>query len=132
VLIPKPEPGQVRGIGLLEPIWKLISAVVNRRLMTAIKFHDDLHGFLPGRGTGTACLEAKLEAQLAFQSGRPLYHVYLDFSKAYDLIDRGSTLTILRDYGMGPRIIRLLEHFWDRHVVILHQQAFFGAPFPAR
>jgi len=48
VLIPKPEPGQVRGIGLLEPIWKLISVVVNHRLMMAIKFHDDLHGFLPG------------------------------------------------------------------------------------
>jgi len=29
VLIPKPEPGQVRGIGLLEPLWKLISAVIN-------------------------------------------------------------------------------------------------------
>ncbi len=87
MLIPKPEPRQVRGIGLLEPIWKLISAVVNRHLMTAIKFHDDLHGFLPGQGTGMACLEAKFEAQLAFWSGRPLYHVYLNFSKAYDLID---------------------------------------------
>jgi len=73
--------------------------------MTAIKFHDDLHGFLPGRGTGTACLEANLEAQLAFQSGCPLYHVYLDFSKAYDSIDQGSTLTILHNYGVGPWII---------------------------
>jgi len=81
---------------------------------------------------GTACLEAKLEAQLAFWSGHPLYHVYLDFSKAYNLIDHGSTLTILWDYGMGPRIIQLLEHFWDCHVVIPCQHAFFGAPFPAR
>ncbi len=66
VLIPKPEPGQVWGIGLLELLWKLISVEVNQCLMTAIKFHDELHGFLPGRGTGTACLGAKLEAQLAF------------------------------------------------------------------
>jgi len=36
VLIPKPEPGQVQGIGLLEPVWKLISAIVNRRLMSSI------------------------------------------------------------------------------------------------
>jgi len=132
VLIPKPEPGQVRGIGLLEPVWKLISAIVNRRLMSFICFHDDLHGFLPGRGTGTACLEAKLESQLAYRSGRPLYHVYLDFSKAYDSIDRASTLRILEDYGVGPRILRLLEHFWGRHVIIPRQHAFFGDPFPAR
>ena len=87
VLIPKPEPGQMRGIGLLEPVWKLISAVVNRRLMHSIQFHDDLHGFLPSRGTGTACLEAKLEAQLAIQGRCPLHHVYLDFAKAYDSLD---------------------------------------------
>jgi len=29
VLIPKPEPSQMRRIGLLEPVWKLISAIVN-------------------------------------------------------------------------------------------------------
>jgi len=132
VLIPKPEPRQVCGIGLLEPLWKLISAVMNWCLMMAIKFHDKIHGFLLGCGTGTACLEAKLGAQLALRSGCPLYHVYLDFSKAYDSIDCSSTLTILQDYGVGPWIIWLLEHFWDQHVVIPHQHAFFSTPFPAR
>jgi len=131
VLIPKPEAGQVRGIGLLEPIWKLISAIVNRRLMDHIKFHDDLHGFLPGRGTGTACLEAKLEAQLAFQSGNPLYQVYLDFAKAYDSLDCEHTLVILKDYGVGPNILRLIATFWDRHMVTPRQQRFYGTPFPA-
>jgi len=29
VLIPKPEPGQVHGIGLLKPVWKLILAIVH-------------------------------------------------------------------------------------------------------
>jgi len=131
VLIPKPEPGQVRGIGLLEPIWKLVSAIINRRLMQNITFHDDLHGFLPARGTGTACLEAKLEAQLAFRSGRPLYQVFLDLSKAYDSLDRARTIIILRDYGVGPNIIRLIAKFWERHTVIPRQQAFYGTPFHA-
>jgi len=105
MVIPKPEPGQVRGIGLLEPIWKLISSIVNQCLMSSIEFHNDLHGFLPGCGTGTACLEAKLEAQFAYQSGCPLYYVYLDFSKAYNSLDCTSTFTILKDYGIGPQII---------------------------
>ncbi len=118
VLIPKPEPEQVRGIGLLEPIWKLISAIVNRRLMQHISFHEDLHGFLPARGTGTACLEAKLEAQLAFRSGRPLHHIFLDFSKAYDSLNRERTITILQDYGVGPNVIRIIATFWERHMVM--------------
>ncbi len=131
VLIPKPEPGQVRGIGLLEPLWKLISAIVNIRLMAGINFHDDLHGFLPERGTGTACLEAKLAAQLAYRTGKPLHHVYIDFAKAYDSLDRGRTLLLLADYGVGPKMLRLIENFWSRHMVIPRQQAFFGDPFHA-
>jgi len=132
VLIPKPEPGQFRGIGLQEPVWKLISAIINRRLMDNIRFHDDLHGFLPDRGTGTACLEAKLEAQLAIITGRPLHHIYLDFTKAYDSLDRERTLTLLQDYGVGPQMLRIISHFWERHMMIPRQQAVYGEPFPAR
>ncbi len=118
VLIPKPEPGQVRGIRLLEPIWKLVSAIINMCMMAGIMFHDDLHGFLPARGTGTACLEAKLSAQLAYQMGNPLHHVYIDFAKAYDSLDRGRTLLLLADYSVGPKTLRLISTFgtWSYHV----------------
>jgi len=78
-----------------------------------------------------ACLEAKLEVQLAFRSGQPLYQVYLDFTKAYDSLDRECTLVILQDYGVGPNVLHLIANFWDRHVVIPRQQQFYGTPFPA-
>ena len=58
VLIPKGG-GNFRGIGLLEPIWKLIEAIMDERL-NAIPLHDSLHGCRSGRGTGTAVIEAKL------------------------------------------------------------------------
>ena len=44
VVIPKPC-GGVRGIGLLESIWKLIERIIDRRLSHRIHFHDALHGF---------------------------------------------------------------------------------------
>ena len=37
-----------------------VTSLLNRRLTEAIKYHDVLHGFWAGRGTGTAALEAKL------------------------------------------------------------------------
>jgi len=66
--------------------------------MDHIKFHDDLHGFLSNRGTGMACLEAKLEAQLAIITGWPLHHIYLDFAKAYDSLNRERTLILTYCY----------------------------------
>ena len=59
VLIQKGK-GDYRGIGLMEVMWKVVAAILNRRLTDFITFHDFLHGFRAGRGTGTATLKAKL------------------------------------------------------------------------
>jgi Reverse transcriptase (RNA-dependent DNA polymerase) len=81
VLIPK-SGGGVRGIGLLEPIWKVISTIIKNRIVDSINFDDSLHGFLPERGTSTAIIEAMIA------SGMAMYQVFLDLSKAYDTVDR--------------------------------------------
>lgn len=65
VLIPKGG-GDYRGIGLLEPLWKVIEKIMDSRL-NVIEFHDCLHGFVKKRGCGTAGLEAKLAQQLAYR-----------------------------------------------------------------
>ena len=64
VLIPKGKQ-DYRQIGLVEVMWKVVSAILNRRLTASITYHDFLHGFRAGRGTDTATLEAKLLQQLA-------------------------------------------------------------------
>ncbi len=63
VLIPKGG-GDYCGIGLLEPLWKVIERVIDKRL-EAIALHDSLHGCHNGWGTGTTVIEAKLWQQLA-------------------------------------------------------------------
>jgi hypothetical protein len=60
VIIPKSD-GGFRGIGLLEPIWKVISTIIKDRCNESITFDDSLHGFRSERGTSTAILEAKLQ-----------------------------------------------------------------------
>eukprot|EP00957_Ditylum_brightwellii_P158889 12093728-Ditylum_brightwellii.AAC.1 len=69
VLIPKGG-SNYHGIGLLEPFWKVIEKVMDGRL-EVVKFHDCLHGFCTGRGTGTAIIEAKLAQQLAYIEQQP-------------------------------------------------------------
>ena len=64
VLIPKGK-REFRGVGLVEVTWKVVAVILHRQITAGIKFHDALHGFREGRGTGTATLEAKLLQQLA-------------------------------------------------------------------
>ena len=59
VLLPKSN-GDYRGISLLEISWKVIESIVNWRIADKMTFHNALNGFRSRRGTGTACIEAKL------------------------------------------------------------------------
>ena len=59
VLIPKGG-GDYCDIGLLEVIWKAVAVIFNRRFTASMTYHNSLHGFRAGSGTGTATFEVKL------------------------------------------------------------------------
>ena len=103
-----------RGIGLVEVVWKVLAEILNRRFTSSITYHDSLHRFREGRGTGTATLGAKLLQQLAAMREEVLYVIFLDLTKAYDALDRSRCLDILEVYGVGPNARRLLNTYWRR------------------
>ena len=70
VLIPKPNSRDYRGIGLLEILWKLMTAIIDNRLRNTINFQEEIHGFRKARGTGTAILGNKLLCQQSNIDGR--------------------------------------------------------------
>ena len=55
VLLPKGNSGNFRGIGLLDPAWKVLEKILDGRLAN-LECHDCLHSFLADRGCGTAIL----------------------------------------------------------------------------
>ena len=57
VLIPKGKK-DYWGIGVVEVMWKVVAAIINRRFTASITYPNVLHGFRAGRDTGTATLEA--------------------------------------------------------------------------
>ena len=84
-----------RGIGLVEVMWKVVAAILNRRFTASIAYHDFLHWFWAGRGTGTATLEDNMLHQLAALREEVLYVIFLDLHKAYDALDRSRCLEIM-------------------------------------
>ena len=99
-------------------MWKVVMAILHRRLTASIDYHDFLHGFRGGHGTGTANLKTKLLQQLAAMKEEVLYMIFLDLHKAYDDLDRSRCLDILEGYGMGPRARRLLGTYWGKMAMV--------------
>ena len=99
-------------------MWKVCSVVVICWLKRSVVLHNDLHGFRERRGTGTAMLEAKLAQKLAGITHEPLFQVLLDVRKAYDSLDRYQRLELLRGYGMGPKLARILDNYWKRQWIV--------------
>ena len=86
----------------MEVIWKVVAAILHRRLTASITYHDFLHVFRAGHGTGTATLKAKLLQQLVAMREEVLYVIFLDLHKAHYALDRSRCLEILEGYGVGP------------------------------
>ena len=76
-------------------MWKVVAVVLNLLLTASITFHDFLHIFWVGCGTGTTNLEAKLLQQLAVLREEVLYVIFLDLKKMYDTLDGSRCLEIL-------------------------------------
>ena len=129
VLIPNGG-GDYRGIRLLEPIWKVIERVMDKRL-EAIALHDSLLSCPNGQGAGTAVIEAKLMQQIAHIEQAPFYGVFIDLKKVFDAMDQEHCLLILEGHGVGPNMRRLIRHFWDEATNVCRASGNYGAPFKA-
>jgi hypothetical protein len=129
VLIPKGG-GEYRGIGLLEPIWKVLEKVMDLRL-EAIMLHNSLHGCLVLQGMGTGIIEAKLAQQLAHLERTPLFGIFIDLQKAFDAMDCSRCLEILALHGVGPKLLHLICNFWDLATNVCWEKGNYGRPFKA-
>ena len=118
---------QFRGIRLVEVIWKAVLAVVNFRKGAMVNFHDMLHGFRSGIGTGTASTEVNLLQNLVEMREEVLYEVFLDLKKSYDALDRERCMDIMVSYGIGPCTDRILSLYWDYLLVVSRARQYYGA-----
>ncbi len=76
-------------------------------------------------------LEAKLAQQLAHLEQVPFYGVFLNLKKVFASIDCKHCLLILGRYGVGPKMIRLIQNFWANATMVCQESVNYSTPFQA-
>ena len=120
---------RLKGIGLVEVLWKAVTSLLNCQLTAAIKFYDVMHKFWEGRLTGTLVLEANLLQHLRAIREAVIFEVFLDLQKAYDALYWERCLKILAAYGFGPRTLLLFQKYWYHMTMLARAGGYFGLPF---
>ena len=113
----------------MEVMWKVVAAILNSRFTASITYHNFLHGFRVGYGTGTTTLDAKLLQQLGALREVVLYVIFLDLHKAYDALDRFRCLEILEGYGIGPRAREMIRNYWHHLTMVVQVGGYYRTYF---
>ena len=121
--------GGYQGIGIVEVVCKICTAVVNFCLKRSVILHDSLHGFRVGSVVGTLTLEERLAQQLTGISHKPLFRVFLDVCKAYDSLDRGWCVDILWGDDIGQNMAFLIAHQWENQQFVPKARIFLWEAF---
>ena len=113
----------------MEVMWKAVAVILNRRFTASIIYHNSLHRFWSGCGTGTATLEVKMIQNFSALRESVLRAIFLDLNKAYDSLYRYRCLDILEGYDMGPRSLRLLRRYWYQFKMVVRAGGYYLEPF---
>ena len=112
------DPNNYRGITLLSCLGKLFTACLNSRISRYMyndaKIGYEQAGFRPEFSTmdHIFTLHAIIEYYKS-KKGR-LYSAFIDYSKAFDLIDRASLWSKLLDYGVNGRIFDIIYNMYNK------------------
>ena len=77
---------------------------------------------------GTTVLEAKFFQKLAGIYYNMLFQVFLDTRKAYDSLDRGRFMDILKGYKLGLNTAQLLGNYWKNQKILPKVEQFLWRP----
>ena len=73
--------------------------------------HPAQHGFLKGRSTCTNLMGCMNDWTLSVQYKRLVTVLYIDFSKAFDLVSHDKLLNRLAAYGITGTLLKWLQNF---------------------
>lgn len=102
-----------RGISLLSIVGKVYARVLlNRLQLLADRVYPESQcGFRTGRSTTDMIFSLRQLQEKSREQGQPLYTMFIDLTKAFDLVSRKGLFELLKRIGCPPKLRSMLISF---------------------
>ena len=107
--------GNHRGISLLSIAGKIMAKILLNHLKTISEdvLPESQCGFRGGRATTDMIFTLRQLQEKAVEQQQPLYIVFVDFSKAFDTVDRKTLWEVLKAYGCPDKLVKMIKLFHE-------------------
>jgi len=129
------EPNNYRGITLLSAFSKIYTSILNNRLVFWANAYDKLveaqAGFRKDYTTldNIFVLQSMIQRYLGKKRGK-LYALFVDFRKAFDLVDRGKLWSVLKRKGVSSKMYNALQSIYSCVKCCVKDKGNFSEEFP--
>ena len=105
-----------RGISLISVAYKVLEKIILKRLMPVKNptTRESQAGFRPGRGCVDQIFTLHQILELRHEYRQPTFVAFLDFSAAFDSVDRPSIMKLLENDGVPSKLCRIIEAMYLR------------------
>ena len=114
----KADPGNYRGVSLTSVIGKLMERMIKEDIDNYVEknrlLSDTQHGFRSGRSPQTNLIEFLNQTTKWHDDGKCFDVIYLDFSKAFDVICHKRLMVKLEAIGIHGKVLRWLKDWISR------------------
>ena len=124
-LIPKvkhaKECGDYRTISLISHASKILLQIIKDRITPIIEreLSESQMGFRKGRGTRDAIHQLRTLTERALDKNKKVYLCFIDYQKAFDLVNHEKLIKILEDIGVPETERSLIKNlYWEQNAVV--------------
>jgi hypothetical protein len=128
------DPNNYRGITLLSCMSKVFTSILNERLRQFLEKNNKLGqeqaGYRAGYSTVDHIYAINTLIEMYLSKGKRLYCVFVDYQKAFDLIDRSKLWQKILAIGVNGKVFKIIQNMYNnarssiKHESVKSQESF--------
>ena len=93
---------------------------------------EEQAGFRAGRSTNEQIFNLRIIQEKYTEHQKPLYHIFIDFQKAFDRIWLAALWDTMKRFNINARLINVIQSLYEKAISVIYYEGKVGEWFTTR